>query len=197
MTDRRSACITRTTKETDIRLEFDIDGSGTVQLSSGVPFLEHMLELFARHGLFDLRVQAHGDIEIDAHHTVEDIAICLGKAISRALGDKKGIRRYADVFVPMDEALVQVVVDLSGRPHFAFRGNLGADRIGDFDTELVHEFFWKLALEGRFTLHAIIHDGRNTHHKIEALFKAFGRVLDEATTVDPRVKDVPSTKGML
>jgi imidazoleglycerol-phosphate dehydratase len=159
--------------------------------------MDHMLDLWARHGLFDLTVTARGDLEIDAHHTVEDVGICLGQAFYQALGDKRGIRRYGHALVPMDEALAEVVVDLSNRPHFEWRAQLPEGRVGQFDTELVHEFLWKMALEGRFTLHVIIHYGRNTHHMIEAVFKALGRALDQATMLDPRVKGIPSTKGML
>jgi len=193
----RQASITRTTKETDIQLEFVIDGEGKAELETGVPFLTHMLDLFAKHGQFDLTIHAKGDIEVDDHHTTEDIGICLGQALREALGDKKGIKRYGNAFVPMDDALAQVVIDLSNRPHFEFRGEFPSQKVGTFDVELVHEFLWKLALEARMNLHVIVHYGRNTHHMIEAVFKALGRALDEATMVDPRVKGVPSTKGML
>lgn len=193
----RMAHVKRNTHETSIQLSFQVDGTGESKLSTGVPFLEHMLQLFAKHGHFDLTVQAKGDIEIDDHHTVEDIAIVLGKAIHQALGDKKGIRRYGQAMVPMDEALAQVVIDLSGRPHLEFRADFPRQQVGTFDTELVHEFFWKLALEARMTLHVIVHYGQNTHHIIEACFKALGRALDEATQIDPRIEGVPSTKGVL
>ncbi|WCK54137.1 imidazoleglycerol-phosphate dehydratase HisB [Aneurinibacillus sp. Ricciae_BoGa-3] len=193
----RQASINRKTNETDISLTFGIDGEGTGSLDTGVPFLEHMLDLFTKHGQFHLDVKAKGDIEIDYHHTTEDIAICLGQALRQALGDKKGIKRYSSVFIPMDEALAQVVVDISNRPHFEYRAEYPSSVVGDFPTELVHEFLWKLALEARITLHVIVHYGRNTHHMVEAVFKALGRAIDEATTVDPRVKGVPSTKGML
>lgn len=193
----RSATIERNTNETQIKLALSIDGEGKIDLKTPVPFMTHMLDAFARHGHFDLQVEANGDVEIDAHHTTEDIGICLGLALKDALGDKKGIKRYGNAFVPMDEALVQAVVDLSNRPHFEFRGEFPSARVGDFDTELVYEFFWKLALEARMNLHVIIHHGMNTHHMIEAAFKAVARALDEATQLDPRVKGVPSTKGML
>ncbi|HHY20713.1 MAG TPA: imidazoleglycerol-phosphate dehydratase HisB [Bacilli bacterium] len=193
----RSARIERNTNETQIKLALSIDGEGKIELKTPVPFMTHMLDAFARHGHFDLQVEANGDVEIDAHHTTEDIGICLGLALKDALGDKKGIKRYGNAFVPMDEALVQAVVDLSNRPHFEFRGEFPAARVGDFDTELVYEFFWKLALEARMNLHVIVHYGMNTHHMIEAAFKAVARALDEATQLDPRVKGVPSTKGML
>ncbi|WP_374723277.1 imidazoleglycerol-phosphate dehydratase HisB [Calidifontibacillus erzurumensis] len=193
----RAASIARKTNETDIKLSFAIDGEGKANLDTSVPFLTHMLDLFTKHGQFDLTIDAVGDVEIDDHHTTEDIAICLGQALREALGDKKGIKRYGNAFVPMDEALAQVVIDLSNRPHLEFRAAFPSSRVGTFDTELVHEFLWKLALEARMNLHVIVHYGHNTHHMIEAIFKALGRALDEATTIDPRVKGVPSTKGML
>jgi len=193
----RASAVSRKTNETDIQLSLGVDGSGEVSLETDVPFLNHMLDLFAKHGQFDLKVEARGDVDIDDHHTVEDIGICLGQALREALGDKKGIKRYASVFVPMDEALAQVVVDVSNRPHFEYRAEYPSANVGSFQTELVHEFLWKLALEARITLHVIVHYGRNTHHMIEAVFKALGRALDEATLIDPRVKGVPSTKGVL
>jgi len=193
----RSSAVSRKTNETDIQLSLGVDGNGEVSLETDVPFLNHMLDLFAKHGQFDLKVEARGDVDIDDHHTVEDIGICLGQVLREALGDKKGIKRYASVFVPMDEALAQVVVDISNRPHFELRGEFPAATVGSFTVELVHEFLWKLALEARITLHVIVHYGRNTHHMIEAVFKALGRALDEATSIDPRVKGVPSTKGVL
>ena len=156
-----------------------------------------MLDLFTKHGQFDLKVNANGDIEVDGHHTTEDIGICIGQALREALGDKKGIKRYGNAFVPMDEALAQVVIDLSNRPHFELKGEFPSSQVGTFDVELVHEFLWKVALEARMNLHVIVHYGHNTHHMIEAVFKALGRALDEATMIDPRIKGVPSTKGML
>lgn len=196
-TKERSASVSRKTNETDIKLSFSVDGSGQANLQTDVPFLDHMLDLFTKHGQFDLTVDAHGDIEIDDHHTVEDIGICLGQCLREALGDKRGIKRYASVFVPMDEALAQVVIDCSNRPHFEYRAEYPSSRVGSFDVELVHEFLWKLALEARVTLHVIVHYGQNTHHMIEAVFKALGRAIDEATSIDPRVSGVPSTKGVL
>lgn len=193
----RTAEIARKTNETDIKLQFAIDGTGQADLETNVPFLNHMLDLFAKHGQFNLKVNAIGDIEIDDHHTVEDIGICLGQAFKDALGDKKGIKRYASVFIPMDEALAQVVIDISNRPHFEYRAEYPTTVVGSFDTQLVHEFLWKFALEARITLHVIVHYGKNTHHMIEAVFKALARALDEATTIDPRVQGVPSTKGVL
>ncbi|KAB2492359.1 imidazoleglycerol-phosphate dehydratase HisB [Bacillus sp. JZ8] len=193
----REASIERKTNETDIALSMNIDGEGKSSIKTGVPFLEHMLDLFTKHGQFDLDIKANGDTEIDDHHTTEDIGICLGSVFKEALGDKKGIKRYGQAMVPMDDALAQVVVDLSNRPHFELKGDIPASQVGTFDTELVDEFLWKFALEARMNLHVIIHYGRNTHHIIEAVFKALGRALDEATMIDPRVKGVPSTKGML
>jgi imidazoleglycerol-phosphate dehydratase len=193
----RTASITRKTGETNIELALTIDGEGKSELETGVPFMTHMLDLFTKHGQFDLTINAKGDTEVDDHHTTEDIGICLGHALREALGDKKGIKRYGNAFVPMDETLAQVVVDLSNRPHLEMRAQFPSQKVGTFDTELVHEFLWKLALEARMNLHVIVHYGQNTHHIIEAIFKALARALDEATTIDPRVKGVPSTKGML
>ncbi|WP_274648533.1 imidazoleglycerol-phosphate dehydratase HisB [Paenibacillus humicola] len=193
----RAAEVARKTNETDIKLSFAVDGTGSAELETDVPFLNHMLDLFTKHGHFDLKVKAVGDVDIDDHHTVEDIGICLGQALREALGDKRGIRRYASVFVPMDDALAQVVIDLSNRPHFEYRAQYPSSQVGSFTTELVHEFLWKLAIEARMNLHVIVHYGLNTHHMIEAVFKALGRALDEATSIDPRVQGVPSTKGVL
>jgi imidazoleglycerol-phosphate dehydratase len=193
----RSASVARKTNETDIALTFQVDGTGVSEIQTDVPFLNHMLDLFTKHGQFNLNVVAKGDIEIDDHHTVEDIGICLGQTLREALGDKRGIKRYASVFVPMDEALAQVIIDISNRPHFEYRAEYPSATVGSFDTQLVHEFLWKLALEARITLHVIVHYGQNTHHMIEAVFKALGRALDEATSIDPRVQGVPSTKGVL
>lgn len=193
----RTSSIERITNETQIKLQLEVDGEGKADIKTPVPFLNHMLDLWTKHGVFDLSIDANGDTEIDDHHTTEDIGICLGLALKEALGDKKGIKRYGTAFVPMDETLAQVVVDLSNRPHLEFRAELPAAKVGTFDTELVHEFLWKFALESRMNLHVIVHYGTNTHHIIEAIFKALARALDEATTVDPRIKGVPSTKGML
>ncbi|WP_246096681.1 imidazoleglycerol-phosphate dehydratase HisB [Paenibacillus sinopodophylli] len=193
----REASVARKTNETDIKLTFAVDGTGETKLETDVPFLNHMLDLFTKHGQFNLELEARGDIDIDDHHTVEDIGICIGQALREALGEKRGIKRYASVFVPMDEALAQVIVDVSNRPHFEYRAEYPSTQVGSFSTELVHEFLWKLALESRITLHVIVHYGKNTHHMIEAVFKALGRALDEATSIDPRVQGVPSTKGVL
>ncbi len=193
----RTAEISRRTNETNITLSLNIDGEGKSDLETGVPFMTHMLDLFAKHGQFDLNIVANGDTDVDDHHTTEDIGICLGQVLKDALGDKKGIKRYGNAFVPMDEALAQVVVDLSNRPHLEMRAEFPSQKVGTFDTELVHEFLWKFALEARMNLHVIVHYGQNTHHIIEAIFKALARALDEATTIDPRIKGVPSTKGLL
>lgn len=193
----RQADVSRKTNETNIQLAFNVDGTGISEIETDVPFLNHMLDLFTKHGHFDLNIQAQGDIEIDDHHTVEDIGICLGQTLREALGDKRGIKRYSSVFIPMDEALAQVVIDISNRPHFEYRAEYPSNQVGSFQTELVHEFLWKFALEARITLHVIVHYGQNTHHMIEAIFKALGRAVDEATTIDPRVTGVPSTKGVL
>lgn len=193
----RTAKITRDTTETQINLTVNLDGSGTGQIDSAVPFLDHMLTLLARHGAFDLSLQARGDIDIDAHHTVEDVGICLGQAFSRALGDKAGITRYGHALVPMDEALVLVAVDLSGRSHLSFQVDLPTARVGNFDTELVEEFMRALVNNAGLTLHVNMLAGKNTHHIIEAIFKALGRALRAAWTKDPRATGIPSTKGVL
>lgn len=193
----RQAETARQTNETNISLALEIDGEGKANIQTDVPFMTHMLDLFTKHGHFNLTVDAKGDTDVDDHHTTEDIGIVLGQMFKEALGDKKGIKRYGSSFVPMDETLAQVVVDLSNRPHLEMRAAFPSQKVGTFDTELVHEFLWKFALEARINLHVIVHYGTNTHHMIEAIFKAMARALDEATTIDPRVKGIPSTKGML
>ncbi|MDJ0285999.1 MULTISPECIES: imidazoleglycerol-phosphate dehydratase HisB [Bacillus] len=193
----RQAETARQTNETNISLALEIDGEGKADIQTDVPFMTHMLDLFTKHGHFNLTVDAKGDTDVDDHHTTEDIGIVLGQMLKEALGDKKGIKRYGSSFVPMDETLAQVVVDLSNRPHLEMRADFPSQKVGTFDTELVHEFLWKFALEARINLHVIVHYGSNTHHMIEAIFKAMARALDEATTIDPRVKGIPSTKGML
>ncbi|OBW50934.1 imidazoleglycerol-phosphate dehydratase [Bacillus safensis] len=193
----RQAKISRKTNETNISLALEIDGEGKADIQTDVPFMTHMLDLFTKHGHFNLTVDAKGDTDVDDHHTTEDIGIVLGQMFKEALGDKKGIKRYGSSFVPMDETLAQVVVDLSNRPHLEMRAAFPSQKVGTFDTELVHEFLWKFALEARINLHVIVHYGTNTHHIIESIFKAMARALDEATTIDPRVKGIPSTKGML
>lgn len=193
----RQAETARQTNETNISLALEIDGEGKADIQTDVPFMTHMLDLFTKHGHFNLTVDAKGDTDVDDHHTTEDIGIVLGQMFKEALGDKKGIKRYGSSFVPMDETLAQVVVDLSNRPHLEMRADFPSQKVGTFDTEAVHEFLWKFALEARINLHVIVHYGTNTHHMIEAIFKAMARALDEATTIDPRVKGIPSTKGML
>jgi imidazoleglycerol-phosphate dehydratase len=188
--------VTRKTNETDIVLELEIDGSGQVNIDSGIPFLDHMLHLFAAHGLFDLTLKARGDLEIDDHHTVEDIGICLGQAFRQALQERQGIRRYGFARVPMDEALAQVTVDLSNRPFLVFKAAFSSAG-GRFDPQLVPEFWRAVAQHGGLTLHIEAPYGDNTHHIIEAIFKAAGRALDQASALDPRRRGVPSTKGVL
>ena len=193
----RTAAVARTTKETSIRLRLGVDGTGRAEVATGVPFLDHMLELFARHGLFDLSVQATGDLAVDFHHTVEDVGLTLGQALREALGDKTGIRRFGEATVPLDEALVQTVVDLSGRPFFAYEVRLKQAKIGAFDVELIHDFLLALVNQAGMNLHVRMLAGRNPHHVIEAAFKGFARALDVATQRDPRVQGVLSTKGTL
>ena len=193
----RSACLKRKTGETDIDVDLKIDGKGEAQIATGVGFFDHMLNLFARHGLFDLRVNAIGDLQVDAHHTVEDTGILLGQAIKEALGDKESIRRYGTSYVPMDESLARVSLDISGRPFLVFEAPLTSDRVGSMDTELVEEFFRAVAFNSGITLHIKVLYGSNNHHMIEAIFKAFGRALDDATRMDDRIQGVMSTKGSL
>ncbi|MCM3388655.1 imidazoleglycerol-phosphate dehydratase HisB [Ureibacillus chungkukjangi] len=195
---KRFARIERNTNETKIAVELNLDGVGQAEVHTGVPFMDHMLDLFIKHGLFDGRIIADGDTHIDDHHTTEDIGIVLGQVIREALGDKKGIKRYGNAFVPMDDALAQVVIDCSNRPHLEYRVEPELkEKVGRFDTELVHEFLWKFALEARMNVHVIVPYGHNTHHIIEAIFKALARAIDDAVQIDPRVKGVPSTKGLL
>jgi imidazoleglycerol-phosphate dehydratase len=193
----RRARVERTTKETRIALGLDLDGAGASTVETGIPFFSHMLEAFARHGLVDLGVDAKGDLEVDPHHTVEDVGICLGRAIREALGDKRGIVRYGQAFVPMDETLVHAAVDVSGRPYLVFNVPLHRARIGAFELDLLREFFRALAFNAEITLHVNLRYGENPHHIAEAVFKAVGRALAEATRLDPRVAGVPSTKGSL
>ncbi len=193
----RTADIHRQTTETDIHLSIQVEGEGQYEVSTGVPFLDHMLALFARHGFFNLSVQASGDIAIDDHHTVEDVGLALGQALREALGDKHGIRRFGEASVPLDEALVECVVDLSGRPFLAYNLEIRQERVGSFSTELVHDFFLALTNQVGMNLHLNMTQGRNPHHIIEAGFKAFARALDSAVEYDPRVQGVLSTKGSL
>jgi len=193
----RRANIERVTNETRIRLELDVDGCGKGAICTSVPFLDHMLNLFARHGLFDLTVEASGDIDIDFHHTVEDIGIVLGEAFKQALGEKKGIRRYGQATVPMDETLASVAIDISGRPYLVYHVTLPKVKIGDFDVELAREFFQAFVNHCGLNLHINVMYGENVHHIIEACFKAVARAMDVATQHDPRVEGVMSTKGVL
>ena len=193
----RTATITRKTGETEVSLTLAVDGRGRGDVKTGVGFLDHMLTLFAHHGMFDLTAAAKGDLQIDAHHTVEDVAICLGQALDRALGDRAGIVRTSHSYVPMDEALGLVAVDLSGRPYAVIDVEWSGATLGNMDPDLVRHFLETVAIHGRMNLHARVLYGRNDHHKAEALFKAFGRALDAATRIDPRREGVPSTKGQL
>lgn len=193
----RKAQVSRKTQETQITVKIDLDGSGRSKIATGVPFLDHMLEQIARHGVLDLEVVAKGDLHIDAHHTVEDIGITLGQALVRAVGDKKGLRRYGHAYVPLDEALSRAVIDLSGRPGLQMSVKFTRARIGDFDVDLVGEFFQGFVNHALVTVHLDNLKGKNAHHQAETLFKAFGRALRMAVERDPRVKGVPSTKGSL
>jgi len=193
----RTASIDRKTSETEISLRVSLDGEGNSSIRTGIPFFDHMLTLFSRHGLIDLDVQAKGDIEVDYHHTVEDVGLALGAAFTKALGDKSGIRRYGSAYVPMDEALARVVVDCSGRPYLAYEVPRGVEAIGLFPFQLVEEFLRAFSVQAGLTLHVSILAGRDAHHMAEAIFKALGRALDVAVSHDDRVKGIPSTKGVL
>lgn len=193
----REASLERTTTETRIKLRLRIDGTGASRIATGIGFFDHMLTLFAKHGLFDLDVEAQGDLQVDCHHTVEDVGITLGQALRAALGDKAGIRRYGFFYLPMDEALARVVVDCGGRPYLAYEAPAGVEPIGAFGFQLVEEFLRALAVQAGLNLHVAILAGRDAHHMAEAVFKGLARALDQATSRDPRVEGVPSTKGML
>lgn len=193
----RCATIERNTKETKIRLTLDLDGTGKADIHTGIGFFDHMLNGFARHGLFDLKVNVAGDLAVDCHHTIEDTGIVLGNAIKEAVGDKKGIRRYGSCILPMDETLVLCAVDLSGRPYLVFDGEFTTDRVGYMDTEMVKEFFYAISYTAGMNLHIRVLSGGNNHHMIEAMFKAFAKALDQATVIDPRITDILSTKGSL
>jgi imidazoleglycerol-phosphate dehydratase len=196
-TASRLAEISRKTRETDIRLSLDLDGQGRAEVSTGIGFLDHMLELFARHALVNLTVACTGDLHVDGHHTTEDVGICLGQAIDQALGDRAGIRRYGHAVLPMDEVLVTSAVDLGGRPYWVWDVAMPSPKIGTFDSELVADFWQAVATQGRMNLHVLLHHGRNTHHVSEAVFKATARALRAAFEVDPRCTGIPSTKGTL
>jgi imidazoleglycerol-phosphate dehydratase len=193
----RKALVERKTRETEIRVEIDLDGTGQSQIDTPLPFLSHMLEQIARHGSFDLNIMARGDVEIDGHHTTEDVGIVLGSAVRQALGDRHGIRRYGSATLPMDEALVTAALDLSGRPYFVFRVPLPKAKLGNFDSELCEVFFEAFARTAQVNLHLVLHEGQNLHHIIEISFKAFAKALRAATELDPRSVGIPSTKGTL
>ena len=193
----RRAEIERNTKETKIKIALELDGTGKAELHSGIGFFDHMLDGFARHGLFDLTVDVDGDLDVDCHHTVEDTGIVLGNAIREEVGDKKGIRRYGSCILPMDEALVLCAVDLSGRPYYVSDASFSASMIGDLDTETISEFFYAVSYSAAINLHFKVFSGSNSHHICEAMFKAFAKALDAAVAVDPRIIDVLSTKGSL
>ena len=197
MKQKRVAKIERITNETKIKLELNLDGSGKTEIKTGIGFLDHMLNLWAFHGLFDLKIKCSGDLEIDSHHTTEDIAIVLGSALAKAVGEKKGISRYGHAYVPMDEALIRAALDLSGRSEFVFSGEFSQQTIGQLDTQMITHFFRSLAMSSGMTLHMVILYGINDHHKCEGLFKALGRALRVAVELDPRRTEVVSTKGTL
>lgn len=194
---KRQATVDRKTKEVKCNVTINLDGSGKFEVKTGISFFNHMLEQFAKHGYFDLKIKTIGDTEVDFHHTVEDTGIVLGETFHKALGDKKGIRRFAHSLVPFDESLVCVTVDLSGRPYFVYKGEMPKSKVGEFDVELVEEFFKSLAHSMKCNLHVELKYGTNLHHNIEAMFKALGIALDEATSIDTRSKAIPSTKGKL
>ena len=196
MSERKSQ-VNRKTKETDIKMDLNLDGSGIAQVDTGIGFFDHMLDGFARHGLFDLKVTITGDLIVDTHHSIEDCGIVLGNAVRKAVGNKKGMKRYGSCILPMDETLVLCAIDLSGRPYFSFEGEFPTEKIGYMDTEMVREFFYAISYSAAMNLHMKILSGSNSHHMAEGLFKAFGRALDEATMIDARITDVLSTKGTL
>ena len=193
----RSATVERNTNETKISIKLELDGTGICEPATGIGFFDHMLDGFARHGFFDLAVKVEGDLMVDCHHTIEDTGIVLGNAIKKAVGDKKGIKRYGSCILPMDETLVLCAVDLSGRPYLAFDGEFTVDKVGYMDTEMVKEFFYAISYTAGMNLHIKVLSGGNNHHMIEAMFKAFAKALDEATQMDPRITDILSTKGTL
>ena len=193
----RIANIQRKTKETDIGARLNIDGTGLSTINTGIGFFNHMLEGFAKHGFFDLNLNCEGDLAVDCHHTIEDCGIVLGNAVKEAIGDKKGIKRFGSCILPMDETLVLCAIDLSGRPYLVFDGEFTTDRVGYMDTEMIKEFFYAISYSAEMNLHIKVLNSGNNHHMIEAMFKSFARALDEATTLDPRITDVMSTKGSL
>ena len=193
----RKAIVSRDTKETQIKLTLDLDGAGISKLDTGIGFFEHMLDGFARHGLFDLEVTCKGDLDVDCHHSIEDVGIVLGTAIKEAVGDKKGIVRYGSCMLPMDETLAMCAIDLSNRPYLVFDAEFSSDRVGEMETQMAKEFFYAVSYSAGMNLHLKVLYGENDHHKMEALFKAFAKALDAATRFDPRISDVLSTKGAL
>ena len=195
--EKRVAEVTRKTQETDIKVSLNLDGSGVSNITTGIGFFDHMLQGFTKHGFYDMDVTVNGDLNVDGHHTVEDTGIVLGQAISKALGDKKGIKRYGSMILPMDETLVMCAIDLCGRPYFVMDAEFEAPMVGDFDTQLVKEFFYAVSYSAAMNLHIKVLNGSNDHHKIEAIFKAFAKALDEASMIDPRIQGVLSTKGAL
>ena len=197
MAEQRYAQVHRKTSETDISLTLTLDGNGKQDIATGIGFFDHMLSGFTRHGFFDLDLKVAGDLEVDCHHTIEDTGIVLGNAIREALGDKKGIKRFGSMILPMDETLVLCAIDLSGRPYFAFDAEFTTDRVGDMDTEMVREFFYAVSYSAGMNLHMKVLSGTNNHHIIEALFKAFGKALADSSSYDPRITDILSTKGSL
>ena len=195
--EKRVAEVTRKTQETDIKVKLNLNGSGASNITTGIGFFDHMLQGFTKHGFYDMDVTVNGDLNVDGHHTVEDTGIVLGQAISKALGDKKGIKRYGSMILPMDETLVMCAIDLCGRPYFVMDAEFTAPMVGDFDTQLVKEFFYAVSYSAAMNLHIKVLNGSNDHHKIEAIFKAFAKALDEASMIDPRIEGVLSTKGAL
>ena len=195
--EKRVAEVTRKTQETDIKVSLNIDGTGTSNITTGIGFFDHMLQGFTKHGFYDMDVTVKGDLNVDGHHTVEDTGIVLGQAISKALGEKKGIKRYGSMILPMDETLVMCAIDLCGIPYFVMYAEFDAPMVGDFDTQLVREFFYSVSYSAAMNLHIKVLNGSNDHHKIEAIFKAFAKALDEASMIDPRIEGVLSTKGAL
>ena len=195
--EKRVAEVTRKTQETDIKVSLNLDGTGTSNITTGIGFFDHMLQGFTKHGFYDMDVTVKGDLHVDGHHTVEDTGIVLGQAISKALGDKKGIKRYGSMILPMDETLVMCAIDLCGRPYFVMDAEFDAPMVGDFDTQLVKEFFYAVSYSAAMNIPIKALNGSNNHHKIEAIFKAFAKALDEASMIDPRIEGVLSTKGAL
>lgn len=193
----RQITVERTTKETRIKMELDLDGAGAHDIRTGIGFFDHMLAQICYHGQFDMKLEAAGDLEVDSHHTVEDVGLVLGEAIRKTLGERRGIRRYGEATIPMDEALAMVVVDLGGRPYLVFRAELGKGQLGGFDLEMVREFFRAVSVQAGMNIHIRLLEGDNLHHSVEAIFKAFGRALSAATRIEKNSNDIPSTKGVL